>query len=86
MIVGIPRQCLTSELGRTEITDTGLKHLREMAKLKAIELVGNELTGEGLVDLERMTNLKELKLHKTKVTDAGVADLEKSLPNGKIAK
>jgi len=57
-----------------------------MAKLKAIELVGNELTGEGLVDLERMTNLKELKLHKTKVTDAGVADLEKSLPNGKIAK
>jgi len=65
---------------KTQVTDAGLVHLKEMTKLEELWLIGTQVTDAGLVHLKGLTQLKRLRLDDTPVTDAGVAELQKALP------
>ena len=67
-------------LNNTLITDSGLVHLRGLAKLRNLELWHTQVGDAGLAQLKGMTNLSLLDLVGTRVTDDGVLELEKALP------
>ena len=69
------------KLAGTNITDTGLVHLKGFTKLEKLNLRFTKITDAGLVHLKGLTNLLQLILTDTQVTYAGVADLKKASPN-----
>jgi hypothetical protein len=62
--------------GSRLISDVGLDHLKNLIRLKNLNLGGAKVTDAGLVHLRRLTNLQDLDLANTKVADAGLLPLK----------
>ena len=63
-----------------ELTDAGLKELRELKNLTSLCLWNTPITDVGLGELKELKTLTLIKLTGAPVTDAGVNDLQKALP------
>ena len=64
-------------LGRSKITDAGLKSLTGMTNLQRLRHENTAITDAGIDSLLTLTKLEYLNLYGTKITDAGLAKLEK---------
>lgn len=71
-------------LADTQVTDEGLKKIRDLSGLTSLDLANTQVTDEGLKELEGLKNLEKLDLTNTQVTDEGVNDLQEALPDCKI--
>jgi Leucine-rich repeat (LRR) protein len=58
------------------ITDTGLRALKSLKKLRRLDLRGTSTTDNGLSNLSALTELRELSLSRTSVSDSGLTHLE----------
>jgi internalin A len=56
----------------TQVTDAGLKELRELKSLTELDLGFTAVTDVGLKELKELKSLQTLDLSRTKVTDAGL--------------
>lgn len=63
------------DLGRTKITDAGLKTVAELPRLVQLDLRQTAVTDAGLEALTKLKNLQSLNLYGTQVTDAGLKQL-----------
>lgn len=64
------------DLGNTQITVAGLKHISNANNLTKLSLANTSLDDAALKQIEGLTNLMSLNLYNTKVTDAGLASLK----------
>lgn len=64
--------------GAGRITDSGLKHLAALTKVRWLTLSWNSLSDAGLRHLESLTKLESLNYDRTAITAAGIARLEKA--------
>jgi Leucine-rich repeat (LRR) protein len=71
-------------IGKTQVTDAGLEHLKGLSNLHRLWFYGTQITDAGLEALKGLEHLQELHLEGTKVTEAGVKKLQQALPNCKI--
>lgn len=62
-------------LGRTMITDRGLKSVAQLPRLYLLELSGTRVTDAGLHELSKLAPLKVLRFRGTAVTDQGLSQL-----------
>ena len=60
--VGQMGQLKHLNLGGSQITDAGLRHLQGLASLQYLDISGTKITDNGLPYLKRMTGLKSLCL------------------------
>jgi hypothetical protein len=67
------------DLAGTQVTDSGLAHLKAMLNLTRLHLERTGITDAGLTNLTQLTSLEYLDLYGTEVTDAGLETLQ-SLP------
>ena len=65
-------------LGKTKVTDEGLKDVAKLQKLTLLGLTNTQITDEGLKEVAKLQKLEELVLENTKVTDDGI---KKNLTN-----
>ena len=63
------------DLGRTKITDAGLKTVAQLPRLAQLDLRQTSVTDAGLEALTKLKNLQSLNLYGTQVTDAGLKQL-----------
>ena len=64
-------------LAYVNVTDDGLRHLRDLKDLKEIEFHGlAKVTGRGLMWLKGLPNVEKLNLSQMPVTDEGIRNLE----------
>lgn len=63
------------DLGRTKITDAGLKVIAQMPRLVTLDLRQTGVTDAGLAALAGLKNLHTLNLYGTQVSDAGLKSL-----------
>lgn len=70
--------------GCLQVTDAGLKHLRDLEALEYLSVSSTHVTDAGLEYLPELTKLQFLNLVSTKVTDAGVKKLQQALPKCRI--
>ena len=70
------RPVVQVNLGGTKITDAGLKELKELKGLRALNLTSTQITDAGLKDLKELRGLRFLALDRTQITDAGLKDLK----------
>ncbi len=54
------------------VTDTGIAHLKRLARLEALVLVGTTVTNDGLRELTGLQRLKRLKISSPNITDEGI--------------
>jgi RNA polymerase sigma factor (sigma-70 family) len=66
----------SSSVGSSAITDDGLKHLKDMRRLRRLTLYGLKITDAGLFHLRDLKSLVVLDVHQTRITDAGLAHLK----------
>lgn len=64
-------------LGRSAITDAGLKHAAGLKKLNVVGLIGTGITDAGLKELSGLPQLRNLFLSSTAITDAGLSEIAK---------
>lgn len=64
-------------LGRTKITDLGLKSIAKLPRLYLLELSGTKVTDAGISELAQLAPLKVLRFRGTAVSDKGIAQLGK---------
>ncbi len=64
-------------LGRTRITDLGLKSIARLPRLYLLELSGTKVTDAGINELSQLAPLKVLRFRGTAVSDQGIAQLGK---------
>jgi internalin A len=62
-------------LGRTKITDLGLKSIARLPRLYLLELSGTRVTDAGISELAQLAPLKVLRFRGTAVSDKGIAQL-----------
>ncbi len=62
-------------VGRTRVTDAGLRHLSGMKHLQALGLLNDNVTDDGLLVLSGLPELNDLYLSGTKITDRGLWQL-----------
>lgn len=62
-------------LGRTDITNEGVRHLRGLRNLEVLFLDRTQIFDDGLAHLKELKNLRELSLQETKVVGPGLAHL-----------
>ena len=62
-------------LGKTEVTDKGLEHLKDLKSLVKLNLKETKITDAGLAQLAGLENLEYLNIYGTAVTDAGLQSL-----------
>jgi hypothetical protein len=67
-------------LGRTRITDAGLKQLTGFPTLRNIGLSDTRVSDEGIRQLASLANLRTINVHRTQVTVTGGNDLKAALP------
>ena len=72
------------DLGRTQVTDAGLKELAGLKSLQTLNLDFTKVTDAGLKELAGLNSLQSLYLWGTKVTGAGFEELRKALPSCNI--
>jgi hypothetical protein len=70
----------------SQVTDAGLKQLKELKSLQALDLSGTKVTDAGLKELKELENLQTLDLSGTKFTDAGVKEIQAARPGLRIAR
>jgi hypothetical protein len=70
----------------SQVTDAGLKQLKELKSLQALDLYGTQVTDAGLKELKELENLQTLDLSGTKVTDAGVKEIQAARPGLRIVR
>ena len=63
-------------LGRTQVTDADLEHLKGFSQLRNLALSGTGVTDAGLEQLQGLSQLRALWLDGTRVTDAGLEHLK----------
>jgi Planctomycete cytochrome C/Leucine rich repeat len=63
------------DLGRTAITDAGLKTIAKLPRLAQLDLRQTKITDAGLESLTGLKNLQSLNLYGTEITDAGLKQL-----------
>jgi hypothetical protein len=63
-------------LNGANITDAGMKHLKEITSLKELYLGGTKITDSGLVNLKGMVYLRQLDIANTRVSDVGLERLK----------
>jgi hypothetical protein len=63
------------DLGRTIITDAGLKTVAQLSRLVSLDLRQTKITDAGLEALTGLKNLQAINLFGTEITDAGVKHL-----------
>lgn len=63
------------DLGRTIVTDAGLKTVGQLSRLVSLDLRQTKITDAGLEALTGLKNLQFINLFGTEVTDAGVKHL-----------
>src|SRR5262249_23814159 len=64
------------DLYDTQITDAGLRELKELNSLQELDLGRTAVTDIGLKELKGLKSLQRLSLFNTKVTDAGLKELK----------
>jgi len=64
--------CRNLSLGRTAVTDVGLKYLAGARRLEWLDLSFTSASDQGLAVFRDATKLKQLFLERTKVSDAGL--------------
>lgn len=62
-------------LGRTKITDLGLKSIARLPRLYLLEVSGTSVTDAGISELSQLARLKVLRFRGTTVSDKGIAQL-----------
>jgi len=83
----LPRKPIVGvNLGGTDVTDAGVKELKELKSLQTLNLNGTDVTDAGLKQLKELKHLQTLDLRGTKVTDAGVKELQAARPGLKIVR
>lgn len=60
--------------------DADLIHLKELKKLRELDLSATNITDAGLEHLKGLRGLRSLRLQSTKVTDDGVNRLRRARP------
>ncbi|MCE9554664.1 MAG: hypothetical protein K8T91_15010 [Planctomycetes bacterium] len=63
-------------LSHTQVTDSGLMHVKGLSGLQELELCDSQVTDKGLEHLKGLSELQTLKLCTTKVTDYGLRHLK----------
>lgn len=76
----------TLDLGRSKLTDTGVKELARFKNLISLNLWYTEVTDAGVRELAALKNLTKINLIGTKATNAGVKEIQKALPKCEISK
>ena len=64
------------QLGQTQISDSGTRHLASLENLQWLELDWTKITDASLAVIGRSSGLKHLTLNGTNITDDGTAHLE----------
>jgi hypothetical protein len=73
-------ELIVLNLRRTAVSDAALEMLKDMKKLKDLDLRFNDyITDDGMKSLQNLPSLRYLKLEKTKVGDAGMQEIGKLL-------
>ena len=68
------------DLGRTIISDGGLKHLHKQPLLERIWFNDTSISDVGLAELKKIPTLRFLHLRRTLVTAAGIAEIKEEIP------
>jgi hypothetical protein len=76
-ILPIKENIVQLDLGRTVITDAGLKMVAQLPRLVSLDLRQTKVTDAGLEALTGLKKLETLNLYGTEVTDAGLKHLAK---------
>ncbi len=63
------------DLGESNLTDAGLRHLTGLTKLKYLNLVGTLVTDDGLCQLSGLTNLKKLPIRNSNLSFTATTDM-----------
>ena len=74
------------DLYGAQVTDAGLKELKDLNQLTSLDLHQTQVTDAGLKELKDLKQLTSLNVYETQVTANGVADLQKALPGCKITR
>lgn len=75
VLVPIKENIAQLDLGRTAVTDAGLKTVASLPRLAQLDLRQTKVTDAGLESLTALKNLQTLNLVGTAVTDAGLKQL-----------
>lgn len=75
LLLPLKKQLLWLNLGRTEITDEGLKVIAQLSALRQIHFNNTSITDEGIKHLSPLTELNYINLVGTKITDTGLVHL-----------
>jgi len=75
VLIPIKENIAQLDLGRTKITDAGLKTIGQLPRLAQLDLRQTGVTDAGLESLTALKNLQTLNLVSTAVTDAGLKQL-----------
>jgi hypothetical protein len=59
------------QMANEDVTDDTLHHLKNLTRLRELDLERTQITDEGLKSLKDLPALEDLRLRKTKITDAG---------------
>jgi hypothetical protein len=62
-------------LGRTKITDAGLKSVAKLSRLYLLDLSGTNITDAGLGEVAKLERLKVFRFRGVSITDVGLAQL-----------
>jgi Leucine Rich Repeat (LRR) protein len=68
------------DLSGTQVTDAGLKELKELKRLQTLDLSSTKVIDARLKELKQLKRLQTLNLFNTQVTYIGINDLLESLP------
>ena len=68
----------------TQITDASLKDVAKLKKLEMLGLDNTQITDAGLKEVAKLQKLEVLYLNNTQITKTGVAELRKAVPNCEI--
>jgi hypothetical protein len=73
-------------LGKTDITDEGVAHLKGLKNLEVFDVQNTRVTVEGLEQLRGLPKLREIWLSVTGITEEGMDRLKAAMPNLKIVR
>lgn len=68
------------------ITNEGLRHLRDMVRLETLDLARTGVTSEGMQELSVLSNLRVLELLGTNVSNSAIESLQRELPKLTVRK